>query len=275
MSRCVTDEQFQRLLGDQLREAERLALEAHVDGCGRCQERLTRLLDDAGDDSTTVGWRRLCRPPATPAPEPVEDLLRRLRNNLPSPSPTSPGLADGEEPPETLFPEPPTARGPLGRLASYHIEARLGRGAFGLVFRAYDERLDRVVALKVLRPELAADANHRARFEGEARKAATVQHDHIVAIHQVGGAPGFALPYFEMEYIDGEALSDRLRRQGALGAKEAAEITRQAALGLAAAHARGLVHRDVKPANILLEKPAGRVKITDFGLAPSWGRRST
>jgi eukaryotic-like serine/threonine-protein kinase len=267
MSRCIADEQFQRLLSDQLSEAERQALEAHVDSCGECQERLARLLDGPGDNDTVANWRLLCRPPATPTAEPVEDLLRRLRNNPPSLPPTTPGPGDAKQPPAILFPDPPTARGPLGRLESYHVVAELGRGAFGLVFKAYDERLDRVVALKVLRPELAAGANDRARFEGEARKAATVRHDHVVTIHRVGGTPGFALPYFVMEFVDGEALSDRLQRQGALGPKEAAEIARQVALGLAAAHARGLVHRDIKPANVLLEGPSGRVKITDFGLA--------
>jgi serine/threonine protein kinase len=152
-------------------------------------------------------------------------------------------------------------------LESYHIIAQLGRGAFGLVFKAYDEKLDCSVALKVLKPELAASAKERTRFEGEARKAAAVRHDHVVTIHRVGSTPGFALPYFVMEYIDGEALSNRLERQGALTSREAAEIGRQVALGLAAAHARGQVHRDIKPSNILLDKCSGRAKITDFGLA--------
>jgi WD40 repeat protein len=155
----------------------------------------------------------------------------------------------------------------LGQLESYHIAAELGQGAFGLVFKAYDEQLDRFVALKVLRPELAASSRDRTRFEAEARKAAAVRHDHVVAIHRVGTTADFALPYFVMEYIDGESLSSRLERQGALGPREAAVIVHQAALGLAAAHDRGLVHRDIKPSNILLERATGRAKITDFGLA--------
>jgi hypothetical protein len=96
-------------------------------------------------------------------------------------------------------------RGPLGRLASYHIVAERGQGAFGVVFQAYDEELACPVALKVLKPELAASATDRARFESEARKAAGVRHDHVVTIHRVGNTPGFALPYFVMEYVDGEA----------------------------------------------------------------------
>jgi serine/threonine-protein kinase len=140
-----------------------------------------------------------------------------------------------------------------------------------MVFKAYDEKLDCPVALKVLKPELAASAGDRVRFEGEARKAAAVRHDHVVTVHRVGSTPGFALPYFVMEYLEGESLRDRLQAQGPLAPKESAEIARQVALGLAAAHAHGLVHRDIKPSNIMLEKPSGRAKITDFGLAKSLG----
>src|SRR5262249_23607020 len=140
------------------------------------------------------------------------------------------------------FPEPPTARGSLGRLECYHIVAELGQGASGIVFKAFDEQLDCLVALKVLKPEQAASAADRARFEREARAAAAVRHDHIVTIHRVGSTPGFALPYLVMEYLDGEALSERLENQKVLAPREAAEIVRQVASGLAAAHARGLVH---------------------------------
>ena len=143
-----------------------------------------------------------------------------------------------------------------------------------MVFQAYDEELRCTVALKVLKQELAASPTDRARFESEARKAAAIHHDHVVTIHRVGHTPDFALPYFVMEYIDGESLSDRLRRQGALPAREAAELARQVAMGLAAAHARGLVHRDITPANILVEKETGRAKITDFGLSRSLELRS-
>jgi tetratricopeptide (TPR) repeat protein len=143
----------------------------------------------------------------------------------------------------------------------------LGRGAFGVVYKAHDDQLDCLVALKVLRPKFAASPADRTRFEGEARKAAAVRDDHVVAIHRVGSTPGFPLPYFVMEYLDGGSLTERLERHTVLGPREAAEVVRQAALGLAAAHARGLVHRDVKPGNVLLEGDSGRAKISDFGLA--------
>jgi len=269
MNRCISTEQLHRLLAERLSPAERQVLDAHIDTCSPCQESLTRLLDTSFHESADVDWQ-LLRDGGTP--ELPDRLRQRLRKRLASTTTSEPGNSgtDGN----LLFPGSPTSLGPLGQLESYHIAAEVGRGAFGLVFRAYDERLDRGVALKVLRPELAASLADRTRFEAEARKAAAVCHDHVVAIHQVGNTPGFALPYFVMEYIDGEALSSRIRREGALPPREAALIVRQAALGIAAAHARGLVHRDVKPSNILLERVSSKAKVTDFGLARSLDSRT-
>jgi WD40 repeat protein len=258
MNPCISPEQFQRLLAELLSEAERRALDAHVDACPHCQETLARLLE-AEDDRTELNGRPRRRISPASLSEPPEDFLRRVKSRPPAPN--------GRTPLDILFPDPPTVAGALGRLESYHILAELGQGAFGVVFKAYDEKLDCLVALKVLKPELAASVAERTRFEDEARKAAAVRHDHVVTIYCVGATAGFALPYYVMEYIEGEALSDRLRRQGVLEPKETAAIVRQVALGLEAAHARGQVHRDIKPSNILLEKSSGRAKITDFGLA--------
>jgi serine/threonine-protein kinase len=121
------------------------------------------------------------------------------------------------------------------------------------------------VAIKVLAPQLATSASARQRFAREARAAAAVVHDHVVAIHAV--VPSAALPYLVMPYCAGESLQQRIDRTGALELKEILRIGMQVADGLAAAHTQGLVHRDVKPANILLENGVERVKITDFGLA--------
>jgi WD40 repeat protein len=151
-------------------------------------------------------------------------------------------------------------------LDSFAIRKELGRGRFAIVYQAIDE-LDRLVAVKVLKPELAASAKERARFEQEARKAAAVRHDHVITVYQVGHERDSSLLYLVMEYLEGETLCDRLRRQGVLEPRAAAQTVRQVALGLAAAHARELVHRDVKPSNILLEAGSGRAKVTDFGLA--------
>jgi WD40 repeat protein len=273
MSHCLTAEQFQRLIAEELDAEQRQKLDAHVDVCPACQEKLARLLDESDGEYPGLDWQRIR--PAGPenAGQSVADLLRRLKENV-SPALIAAGPQQQALPQDIRFPEPPTEQGPLGRLESYHIVAERGRGAFGVVFQAYDDELRCTVALKVLKPELAANQTDRTRFEGEARKAATVRHDHVVTIHRVGHTPSFALPYFVMEYIDGEALSDRLRQHGPLPAREAVALVRQVALGLAAAHARGLVHRDINPANLLVEKDTGRVKITDFGLARSLEMRS-
>jgi WD40 repeat protein len=270
MSRCIPLHQFERLLAEQLSPAERQVLDAHVDTCSQCQQVLARLLDERAEQWPEVDWRLLRGPPMPSTAELPTNFLGYLKENLPPRCSRLSGLRDDSPAPDLLFLEAPTYLGPLGRLESYHIMAELGRGAFGLVFKAYDEKLNRVVALKVLRPELAASADNRARFEGEARKTAAVRHDHVVAVYGVGNTPGFSLPYFVMEFIDGESLSDLLKGKGTLGPREAAEIARQAALGLAAAHACGLVHRDVKPSNILLERSSDLAKLTDFGLARSF-----
>lgn len=157
--------------------------------------------------------------------------------------------------------------GRLGLLAHYEIVEVLGRGGMGVVLRGVDVRLNRVVAIKVLAPQLAANAMARQRFQREAQAAAAVSHHHVVAIHAVDEFNG--LPYLVMEYISGPSLQQKIEASGALSLAQILRIGMQIASGLAAAHAHGLVHRDIKPANILLENGVERVKITDFGLARS------
>ena len=135
----------------------------------------------------------------------------------------------------------------------------------GAVFAAEDPLLERPIALKVMLPHAATAADSRQRFLDEARAAAALQHDHVVAIYQVGEDRG--VPFFAMPLLKGETLESRLKRDRLLPAAEAVRIGREIARGLAAAHEGGLIHRDIKPANIWLEQPAARVKILDFGLA--------
>ena len=161
--------------------------------------------------------------------------------------------------------QPSTRPGWLGRLAHYEIEQILGRGAFGIVAKAYDEKLHRVVAIKLMNPDLASTSAPRKRFLREARTAAAVRHDNIVGIHAVEEEP---LPYLVMEYIPGITLQQRLDQNGPLEIPEILRIGQQVAAGLAAAHAANLIHRDIKPSNILLEGGIeNRAKISDFGLA--------
>jgi tetratricopeptide (TPR) repeat protein/tRNA A-37 threonylcarbamoyl transferase component Bud32 len=152
----------------------------------------------------------------------------------------------------------------LGRIGHYEVLEVLGKGAFGIVFRAFDDVLYRVVAIKVLAAEVAATAQARKRFLREARSSAAVRHENVVLVHSVEETP---LPFLVMEFIPGETLQQKLERVGALEVPEVVEIGRQIAEGLAAAHATGLIHRDIKPGNVLLESGMPRVKITDFGLA--------
>src|SRR5262249_42432329 len=140
-----------------------------------------------------------------------------------------------------------------------------GGGGMGVVLKAFDAALHRVVAIRVLAPQLATSAAARKRFEREARAAAAISHEHIVAIYAVEETKG--LPYLMMEYVAGVSLQERLDQRGVLELKEVLRIGMQTAKGLAAAQAEGLVHRDIKPANILLYNGVERVKITDFGLA--------
>jgi hypothetical protein len=163
------------------------------------------------------------------------------------------------------FLAPPRQSNSLGRIGHYEILEILGVGGFGIVFRAFDEVLERVVAVKVLAPQMAATSPARKRFLREARSSAQVRHEQIVQVYAVEEQP---LPYLVMEFIPGETLQQRLDRTGPLETVEVVQIGRQIAEGLAAAHSKGLIHRDIKPGNILIESgPDLHVKLTDFGLA--------
>lgn len=151
----------------------------------------------------------------------------------------------------------------LGR--EYTIERELGRGGMGVVLLARDLRLDRPVAIKVLPRQRAADATHRQRFLREAKTAAKLSHPNIVPTLHADEAGAYA--YFTMPYIDGETLAERVQSRGRPAPREVVQLLRQVAWALAYAHAHGVVHRDVKPENILIERATGRVLVNDFGIA--------
>jgi hypothetical protein len=161
---------------------------------------------------------------------------------------------------------PSSEPGSLGRLDHYEVLELIGRGGMGVVFKGRDIRLQRIVAIKVLAAQLAANGTARQRFFREARAAAAVRDEHVVSIHAVSDDAG-PVPYLVMEFIAGITLEKRIKSRGTLAVKEILRIGMQAAAGLASAHRQGLIHRDVKPANILLENGVERVKIADFGLA--------
>ncbi len=156
-----------------------------------------------------------------------------------------------------------TLRARLG--AQYAIDGLLGRGGMGSVFRARDLTLDRPVAIKVVASEVSANPELRARFLQEARTVAKLRHPNIVAVYSAGDADG--LLYFAMELVPGESLRDLLEREKQVEPRRAERILHELALALDYAHANGIVHRDVKPENILLDRDTGRAMLTDFGVA--------
>jgi serine/threonine protein kinase len=163
------------------------------------------------------------------------------------------------------FLEPTNKPGYLGRLGHYDVIDVIGRGGFGVVLKALDDKLQRIVAIKVLPLEWALGSNAHKRFMREARAAGAIRHDNVVQVYAVEEKPVFSLV---MEYIPGGSLLQRIERDGPFSLEDTLKIGSQLARGLAAAHDAGLIHRDIKPANILVENgPDLKVKITDFGLA--------
>jgi serine/threonine-protein kinase len=149
-------------------------------------------------------------------------------------------------------------------IAGYRLEALLGRGGMSVVYLAEHLRLGRKVALKLLAPALSQDADFRERFERESRRAAEMDHPNIIPVFDAGEADGVL--YIAMRYVKGSDLKSMIEREGALGVGRTLYLLEQAAAALDAAHARDLVHRDVKPANILVEQPSENVFLSDFGI---------
>ncbi len=161
--------------------------------------------------------------------------------------------------------KPPAVPGEVGVLGPYRVLKQLGAGGMGAVYLALDPRLDRKLALKVMLPKFAVDTAAKKRFLREARAAAKITHDNVVTVYEADERGG--VPYIAMQFLEGYPLDQFLKTKGPPALPHVIRIAREAALGLAAAHALGLVHRDIKPSNLWLEAPNGRVKVLDFGLA--------
>ena len=248
------DESLQSLLSFEPSSIEYQTVMKHVDQCQFCQSRLEQLAaegefwDEAqsvltGDPNFATGDVRKRSPWHGRTIAWNESMASRLLS-----APSHPEM--------------------LGRIGRYDVERLLGSGGMGLVFKAFDSELNRPVAVKLLAPYLSGNGSARKRFSREARAAAAVVDEHVVAIHNVESDddPENA-PFLVMKYIAGGSLQQRIDREGPLEVCEVLRIGMQVAKGLAAAHGQGLIHRDIKPSNILLEEGVDRALLTDFGLA--------
>jgi serine/threonine-protein kinase len=234
-----------------LGEPEAAAIREHLAVCAACRQQVddleTELMPGSGITSSILS-RSLSETSEAPGQQGVERPPAGLDETV-----------------ELGFLRPSADPRSLGRMGGYEIREVLGQGGMGIVFKAFDESLHRVVAIKVLAPALASSQKARRRFTREARAAAAINHPSIVTIHAVDSEGD--LPYLVMEYIAGCSLRQRIKSSPPLSLPEIFRIGVQIADGLAAAHEHGVIHRDIKPANIMLEEGVERVKITDFGLA--------
>ncbi|MCH7987912.1 MAG: protein kinase, partial [Planctomycetes bacterium] len=158
---------------------------------------------------------------------------------------------------------------PFTRLGHYEIVGRIGHGGMGDVYKGYEKDLDRTVAIKVLPADFARQDEFVKRFYAEATAAAKLSHPNVIRIHFIGEENGHH--YFAMQYVDGESLADLLSRRKSLNVEETLTIVKQSLAGLAAAHRQGLVHRDIKPGNILMSRKNSQVLLADFGLVKTLG----
>jgi WD40 repeat protein len=268
---CPPPGELERLIHGRCTDARNASLCEHVGSCPACQQRLDKLCGSCSEFAEHLRDAEKETPPSNSAYwKALESAEEELRQTVLVPPSNGEATGDTPVPDGDLkldFLQPPDKPDRLGKLAQFDVIRVVGRGGMGVVLHAYDPSLARDIAIKVIDPLLANNEVARQRFCREARAAAAVTHDNLVAVHQVNEDEPSGLPYLVMQLVNGESLEQRLKRVEKLSVPEVAKLGMQAAAGLAAAHAGGLIHRDIKPANILLEAPTDRVKLTDFGLA--------
>jgi len=241
LGECCSQEQLMSLLDGQLGQHDSDLALSHIEQCDGCRKSLEDLSGDVRDWKEA---REILSSSRDFGPKPSDDWSQSLSKRLLSPS---------------SHPEM------LGRIGRYDIESMLGAGGMGIVYRGFDTQLHRAVAIKVLSPTLAFHGSARQRFAKEAQAAAAIVHEDVVPIYDVQTQR--EIPFLVMRFIPGESLQARIDCHGALELIQILRIGKQLMAGLAAAHAQGLIHRDVKPANVLLEEGIDRALLTDFGLA--------
>jgi serine/threonine protein kinase len=272
---CPGLECWEAYFGEAVPPEDRESYERHLESCPSCQARLDGT-EEASEPLLTL-VRHVGDPLAAASDPTLVQVIRRLHEGKGHDH-------SAGEPADLYFLQPSDRADLLGLLGDYEVFEVIGQGGMGIVLKAFEPALHRLVAIKVLAPALAGSATARRRFTREAQAAAKLSHDHVVPVH--GVYEGDGLPYLVMQYVAGESLQSRLDRSRPLEVAEVVLIGMQTALGLAAAHAQGLIHRDIKPANILLSVVSSPlsvansaeqrttdngqwtvVKITDFGLA--------
>ncbi len=260
-SKCPSAADLRDLLEGAIADSDQAAVVSHLDQCSSCQQSLEALANPDSSFGVTLLEQAAHRTPeATSAYWPA---LKNAEQALTLESPARSRSADISLP----FLDPPADGSHLGTLANFTIVRVVGRGGMGIVLHGVDTCLQRDVAIKILDPDLAKDEMAVKRFCRESRAAASISHENVVAVHQVEEDEEKNIPFLVMELVAGESLEKTLEREGRLPLKEIVRIGMQTAAGLAAAHDKGLIHRDIKPGNILLEQSGQRVKLTDFGLA--------
>lgn len=243
----------------------------HVEFCAACRTRLLQLSGDVAlEREVRTSLLGAAAAAEYPLPQRSNSTLSGMSSVVVSVEHIPDGASESDygvecEPVSLDFLAAPGHPEMLGRIGRYEIERMIGSGGMGIVLKGFDTELHRVVAIKVLKPHLAHNGAARRRFAREAKSAAAVVHEHVIPIHDVWSDSD--TPFLVMQYVPGQSLQARVDERGPLAVVEVLRIARQAAAGLAAAHAQGVVHRDVKPANILLEESVERVLISDFGLA--------
>ena len=255
---CADEQTWRQFVAGELPAPVSESLRSHAADCDSCADLLRRVRQSE---------------PATPEGVPHESTnshaaLTHTKLFVNAKDEVDQGIQDFDIDEAGLDPSvltPSRHPGSMGRLGKYEILKVLGRGAFGIVLKGFDEQLRRSVAIKILNRVFSSSATARRRFIREARAAAAVSHPNVVAIHAVDEHAG--IPFLVMEMVSGPSLRDRINDAGKLEPIEVIRLGAQIAAGMAAAHAQGVVHRDIKPGNIMLEANLGRVKITDFGLA--------
>jgi serine/threonine protein kinase len=188
-----------------------------------------------------------------------QELVTRLRR-----MPLEECVSDAISQAEISILSPSDDPASMGRIGMFEVRAVIGRGGMGTVYKAIDPSLGRTVAIKVLRPELASIGSARRRFSLESRAMASITHPNVVPVYAVDEHRG--LPFMAMEYVPGGTLESRLRKEGPMDVVSIVRIAHQVAQALGAAHECGLVHRDIKPGNILIDRGIERVRVADFGL---------